>query len=177
MMKMLTHTIKRFALDERANVTVEFVILFPSVITVFLTAFEAGFYMMRQVSLDSSINKTVRALRLGSISPLTHSAVKNHICESATLLPDCNNALLLELRPINASTWQQPTERVACVDRSADIQPVTHFVGGESNEMVLMRACVIVDPLFPTTGLGLALPKETSGGYALTSATAFVNEP
>ncbi len=48
---------------------------------------------------------------------------------------------------------------------------------GTSNEMMLIRACVMLDPIFPTTGMGFHLPMDGTGAYALVSSTAFVNEP
>jgi hypothetical protein len=31
--------------------------------------------------------------------------------------------------------------------------------------------------MFPATGLGVHLPRDASGGYALIATSAFVNEP
>lgn len=177
MIGTLSSICRTFARDERANVSVEFVILFPSILIVFLSAFEAGFVMMRHITLDRGIDMAVRELRLGQVSPLTHDEVKRRICDQAFLVPDCENALLLEMRTVDTTTWAVPTTARQCVDRTTTLQPVTTFNPGAAEEMVIMRACVIVDPLFPSTGLGLALPKDASGGYALVAKTAFVNEP
>jgi hypothetical protein len=42
---------------------------------------------------------------------------------------------------------------------------------------MLVRVCVVQDAMFPTTGIGLGLPKDGQGGYGLISTTAFVTEP
>ena len=55
--------------------------------------------------------------------------------------------------------------------------PVVTFNPGSRSEIMFMRACVVIDPLMPGMGLGLHLPKDTSGGFALVSYSAFVNEP
>ena len=64
-----------------------------------------------------------------------------------------------------------------CVNRADDFTAVDQFTEGTDNEMMLVRACAIFDPIFPMTGLGFHLPKDNTGAYALVSATAFVNEP
>ncbi len=177
MIQLFRYAAARFAHDQSANTSIEFVLLFPSVIAVFLSAFEAGFVMMRHITLDRGVDLAVRQLRLGFVAPLTHAEVKTRICNNAFLIRDCEDVLLLEMRPVSTTTWQPLNTPSACVDRTAAIQPVTTFSPGSAQEMVIMRACVIVDPFFPTTGLGLSLPLDASGGYALVSTTAFVNEP
>jgi hypothetical protein len=42
---------------------------------------------------------------------------------------------------------------------------------------MLIRVCVVQDALFPTTGIGLGLPKEGNGGYGVVAVSAFVTEP
>ena len=42
---------------------------------------------------------------------------------------------------------------------------------------MLIRACAIVDPMFPMTGLGLSLTKDETGGVQLVTVSAFVAEP
>jgi hypothetical protein len=40
-----------------------------------------------------------------------------------------------------------------------------------------MRVCILQDLIFPTTGIGLGLPQDASGGIGLITETAFVTEP
>ena len=42
---------------------------------------------------------------------------------------------------------------------------------------MIVRACAVFEPLFPTTGLGLRMPRVNSSDYAIVSMSAFVNEP
>ena len=42
---------------------------------------------------------------------------------------------------------------------------------------MLVRACAVFDPYFPTSAWGLQLPLDASGGYQLVAMSAFVNEP
>jgi hypothetical protein len=43
---------------------------------------------------------------------------------------------------------------------------------------MLMTVCAVFEPMVPTTGLGLKLPKVNGGSYyGLVTITAFANEP
>ena len=61
----LSH-ISRFARREDANATVEFVIVFPIVIMLFIAAFETSMLLTRQVMLERALDQSVRHLRLTS---------------------------------------------------------------------------------------------------------------
>ena len=58
-----------------------------------------------------------------------------------------------------------------------DVQPVLEFTSGMDHDVMLVRACAVFDPMFPTTGLGLRLPKDETGAYSLVASSAFVVEP
>ena len=73
-------------------------------------------------------------------------------------------------------------EEIECVDQPADetITPVTseNFSTGGSSQIMFVRVCLVVNPLFPGVPYLSQLPKESlSGGYAIVSQTAFLNEP
>jgi Flp pilus assembly protein TadG len=169
--------LRRWLRRENGNSTIEFVIIFPIFMTIFISTFEAGMMMVRQVMLDRATDISVRALRLGSWATPTHEQLKRNICGLAAILPDCMNSVLVELRPVSTTTWTPLPANPTCIDRDAIIQPVTTFDGGQQNEMMLVRVCVLVKPMFPTTGLGLRLPEEGEDYYSLVSTSAFVNEP
>lgn len=162
---------------EDGNTTIEFVFLFPFFIIIFVSAFESGMLMLRQVMLERAVDDSVRGLRLGTWTPPTHAQLKTQICDLAAIIPDCDNTILIELQPVNTTTWQPLSTNPTCVDRSEAIQPVTTFEAGQENEMMLVRVCAVFKPLFPHSGLGLRLPKDGNGDYSLVSTTAFVNEP
>ncbi len=177
-LRPLRRVMHQFWRAETGTATIEFVIVFPVFITIFVSAFEAGLLKTRHVMLERSVDLAVRQLRLGTWVPPTHQELKQEICDHANIIPDCMNVMLLELRPVSTQTWSPLAEATSCVDRAEEIAPVTDFDGGQQNEMMLVRVCVIVDPFFPYTGLGLTLPEhDQTGGYALVSTSAFVNEP
>ena len=167
--------VRRMTGEEEGTATIEFVMFFPVFLTVFMSAFESGLLMTRQVMLERAIDVSVRELRLGW-KP-THDELKARICDVASVFPDCLDVVMLELRPVDTTTWSPLNTNITCVERDAAIQPVTTFVQGAQNEMMLVRACAVFDPVFPLTGLGLNLAVDASGGYQLAASSAFVNEP
>ena len=175
--KRLMNRMRHLARSEDGTATIPFVMFVPFYMLLLLSSIEMGMLMIRHVMLERALDIAVRDLRLGTWNPPTNTDLKRRICRSAGLIPDCMNSVMVELRPVSKTTWSPLASGPTCVDRNASIQPVTSFVAGTSNDMMLIRACAKFDPIFPTTGLGSSLPKDNSGAYALVSSTAFVNEP
>lgn len=169
--------LRRAREDEEGTATLPFVIFFPFFLMLVLSSLELGMLMIRHVMLERALDIAVRGLRLGIWTPPSHDELKRVICNQAGLIPDCMNALLVELRPVDKASWSPLSNSPTCVDRSATIQPVVSFDPGIGDDMMLIRACAKVDPLFKEYGAGWALPKDSSGAISLISATAFVNEP
>ncbi|MCV6824945.1 MULTISPECIES: TadE/TadG family type IV pilus assembly protein [Halocynthiibacter] len=174
----ITKAFRRFRKSETGNVTIEFVILFPMFMSLLLGSIEVGVIKTRQVMLERAVDLAVRDLRLGTWNPPTHNELKERICSETRVIPDCEDVMLIELRPVSTLTWEPLGAATTCVDRAEEVQPVTQFEGGDQNEMMLVRVCVIVDPFFQSSAYGLDLPKhDQDGGYAIVSTSAFVNEP
>ena len=55
--------------------------------------------------------------------------------------------------------------------------PVIDIANGLNNQLMILRACVLFDPMTPGSGLGKALPKESEGAYALVATSSYVMEP
>ncbi len=167
--------------NEDGNSTIQFVMMFPLFLTLFLSSFEFGIMMLRQTFLERSVDSVVRELRLGQFTNPTHETIRTEICNRAPILPDCMETLLVEMRIVSTVTWTPLATDVVCKDKDIDINvtpPGPGFVNvGSSNEMVLVRACSVFQPIFPTTTLGLSLKRTDLGGYALAANSAFVNEP
>ncbi len=172
--------IRRFVSGEAGVVTVEFILWFPVFFFLFLSSVEAGFITAKAVMLERGLDMAIRDVRLG-IGAMTHEAIKNKVCDNAIILPDCRNTIRLELKPVSTSSWTPLTGSNLCVDRAAPIDPAVDPTGydvGIGNQLMLVRACALVQPLFPGVGLGLQLPKDsTYGDFILIATSAFVNEP
>ena len=169
--------LRRFGRRSEGSATVEFVIMFPLVISMLIMGAEAGWTAVQRIALERAMDLTVREVRLGTATaPRSHDEFRERLCERSILLADCNERLLLEMRRIDRNSWSFPTEQVDCIDLAQDFTPVTGFTLGSENSVMFLRACYLVRPIFPTTGMGLQLPLDASGMYALRTSTGFVNE-
>jgi hypothetical protein len=176
-MTRLRHAFRRLA-DEDGSITVDFMIVAPLFLTILFASFEAGYANMRQVMLERALDITVRDLRVGALgNQPPHNVVRARFCELATLMPDCQTDLMLEMQVINRNTWTGFANAPTCVNRLLNIEPALSFSQGGSNQLVTIRACAVFDPFFPTTTWGLQLQLDNSGGYQMTAMSAFVNEP
>ncbi|MFN3661633.1 TadE/TadG family type IV pilus assembly protein [Yoonia sp.] len=176
-MKKVTNFLARFCRDESGTSTVEFVILAPVMFTFLFMGVELGVTMTRQVLLDRGVDVSIRALRLGHIQNPTVDLLRENICATTSMIRDCERNLLIDLRRVSMTTWNYPTGQTECINRDEEIDPTTQVTSGGSNDLMILRACLIIDPLFPTSRLGLRLPPAPGGGYELFSVTSFVNEP
>ncbi len=157
--------------------TIEVVILFPAFLIVLLASVESGIMMIRNVLLERGVDIAVRELRLGTSVPATEADLINLICEGAAFINDCDTVLRLEMVRVDMATFSMPTTSSTCVQRDELTQPVLEYTAGSDHELMLLRVCASFNPYFPTTGLGLRLPKDATGHYSLTAASAFVVEP
>ncbi|MBV1869088.1 MAG: pilus assembly protein [Marinosulfonomonas sp.] len=172
----IRRVLKRRARQESGTATIEFALLFPAFITLFLMVFETGLLLTRGVMLDRGVDISMRELRLGTLNPMTHTNLKSKICANSAIIPDCMESVTVELLPVD-STWMPLATGPTCVDRTEVIQPVLDFVPGAANELVLVRVCAIFDPFFPSTGLAAQIRLDATGAYALVATSAYVNEP
>lgn len=169
--------LRRFHRTEDGSATIEFVIIFPVFFTFFLSTFELGMLETRHVMMDRGLDLAVRQIRLGILEPVTHQGFKQAVCDGATIIPDCMNQLKLEMVSVNPRAWVAMAASTDCVDRADANEAVRNFVPGVANQLMLIRACALFDPFFPTTGLGASLPRVSGGAYGLISVSSFVIEP
>ncbi|MFN3662739.1 TadE/TadG family type IV pilus assembly protein [Yoonia sp.] len=168
---------ERFGQDQEGSSTIEFVILFPFFMLLSLMAFELGMLNLRTMMLERATDIVVRDLRLGTGAPPDHETIRGRICDASLIIPDCQNAIRLEVRSLPISQWSQITGPAACVNHDEEINPANEFVPGMQNELMLIRVCALYKPFFPTGALATALPPEADGRYGLRVSSAFVNEP
>lgn len=175
----------RFARDEGGSATVEFALIAPAFLFLFLASFESGMLLVRQVMLDRALDVTVRQVRLGHFDTSAdpdgqyeglHRALKTTMCQAAANPASCMADLRLEMRRVDPRAWSMMGSEAQCEDRRDDTQPMLKFTPGVRNELMVLRACEVFDPFFPTWGLGKRLA-GARGYYALVSSTAYVIEP
>lgn len=183
----LLHRMRTFARDEHATATMEFLIMFPIVITMFIAVFENGVILTRQVLMERSLDEGVRLLRLvrnitdettGLPRALTSDDIAEAICDNTRSIPKCREVLVVDLRVIDTNTYDMPSADVACVDRrDLSVRPANEFRAGQDNELIVIRVCAVIDRILPFSGFGLNLARDDTGGLHIVASSIFVNEP
>jgi Flp pilus assembly pilin Flp len=174
----LSSMIRRFRRREDGTVTVEFVILVPLIFAIFIATLEIGMMMSRWSGLDRAADMVIRSLRLGQYQNPTALLLRQEICDEVLLVENCFENIAVDIRRINRATFLMPDDDEPCVTRDQNIiQPVTQVTPGQQNDLMLIRVCIAVDALFPTSRYALPITLDAQGGYALSVASVYVNEP
>ena len=177
MMRGLLSWGRRFRRSESGASTIEFAITVPAMLMMLCSAVDLGFVSLQHGMLESAMDQVVRDIRLGTGSAPQHDETKDRICTRAGFIDDCANSLRLEMIQVDPQNWVAPSSQADCTDKSEEVSPVRAFVNGLDNELMIMRACVKIDPVFANFGLGANMVKDAAGQYSLISSTAFVQEP
>ncbi|MFO6465566.1 TadE/TadG family type IV pilus assembly protein [Jannaschia sp. KMU-145] len=161
---------------ERGGATVEFVILLPLFLGIFLASFETSMLMTRQVMLERGVDMATRDIRLDGVGSISQDELRDEICARARILPNCQSNLLVELTQINVATMAMPTSDTPCQDFSVAGTETAAFISNRAEKLILMRACYSVDPIIPF-GLGADLVNDIDGTIRMVTSTAFIVEP
>lgn len=166
-----------FTKDESGSATLDFAIALPAYMLIFSSTYESGMHSTRQVMLQHGLDQTAREVRIGRIPSPDHDILTEKICEYSSIIPDCLNQIRLEMVVRDPRAWTPPVGEVQCVDRESDGDPVLNFTNGANNQLMVLRACALFDPMIPGSGLGYQLPKKSGGAYAIVASSAYVMEP
>ena len=172
-MRRLRETFQR---NEDGSSSIEFIIVFPVIMWFVLTTFEMGLIATRMVMLEHGLDMAAREIRLGSSAVATHDGLKRSVCRHAQVLNNCERDLILEVVQMDLNS-DYPQNEPNCIDRTGEIEPTISFTPGGRSRIMFVRACVIIDPLFPSHNITLGLPRDGTGGLQLVSYAAFMNEP
>ena len=175
--RMLGLTDGAAARREAGGATVEFVILLPAFLAVFMASFEASMLLTRQVMLERGVDIATRQLRLDGRGTIDQATIRDEVCARARILPDCQRNLLIELVAIDPDTFALPDTDYPCVDRSTTDEETAGWVDDRTERLILMRACFSVNPIMPGVGMGAELVNAADGTIRMVTATAFVVEP
>ena len=173
----LTRFTRRFARSEDGNSTIEFAITFPAMLFFLLSGIELGMVTLHHSMLERAMDMTVRDIRLGTGTAPQHDQIKDLICVRAGYIDDCDVNLRLEMIQVDPNNWTSLPGDADCTDQSEEVAPVRNFVNGQDNELMILRACAKIAPMFPTLGLGENMETDGAGMYSLISMAAFVQEP
>ena len=120
--------------------------------------FRCGFrYMAKHVMLERGIDMAIREVRLGKVPLVNQEVLRQMVCEGAHILVDCEDVLLVEMRPVSTDTFDLPAAPATCINRGEEVEPMSDVLPGGSGEFMIVRVCSIQDPMFPSTGIGLQL--------------------
>lgn len=170
-------SVGRFFGDTRGAATMEFVVLVPFLMIVVFMFAEIGILTGRTVLLKRGVAVAARDIRLGANSTADLQAFRNTACRNAFLINSCYRELTVDIAPLNLAARNNPTGQIACRNRKdPDATPATAYNVGVDGNIMLIKACLIVDPVFPGTGLGAGLKWADGRGYAIIVKTAFMNE-
>ena len=154
--------------------TVEFAVAFPFVMWILFMFVEVGVLTMRTTLLKRGLSQATRDVRLGDPSVASVDAFRSRVCDYVYALSDCENSLNIEMTAIENGNF----ESFKCRNRENDAwTPSTTFNPGQPEEIMLVRACLLVRPVFPGAGIGAALARDVGGDYAIVATSAFMNEP
>jgi len=180
-MKKLLNVIRHFRSAERGNVTVEFALVFPVFIMILTSSVEMGMITVRQTLLERGLDIAMREVRVGTGTNFTHDQVRGMICDGAVVFKDCEANLRLEMIPNDPRNYTPLPNQVDCVQHAAGgsdaLNPVRNFTAGQSNELMIVRACMLYEPVFPTSQLALERTTDANGKSALVAVSAFTQEP
>jgi len=176
-MNKLKSSCSTFRREEDGNMTVDFMLALPTAFLFAAATFEIGMIGLRDVMLERAVDVTVRDVRTGQIPAPTHSALVARICSEAMVIQDCTSNLKLQMVRNDIRDFTPLGNQPDCIDRAEDGEPLVNFVNGGNNELMVLRACSLFDPVLPTATIGAAIPKQSEGAYALVATSSFVLEP
>lgn len=176
MIRKAAARILKFKRDENGNITVEFVILFPLFMFFFVSAAEYSLITLQQASLERAMDITVRDIRLGTGSGFDHDDIKDALCDRSVLLRNCKQSLRLEMIIQDPFAGLNISREPICIEKEEESKPVIEFQQGLENDLMVLRACAKVIPVFPTSAMARSAVDD-DGTIRLTATTAFVQEP
>ena len=177
MIRHMHTALTRFRRQDDGSATLEFAIIIPAFLMILMSTVELGLVNIRQSLLERALDQTVRELRLSTGEPAQHDAIRDRVCDLSGFIENCATSLRLEMVSQDPFNWTGINPEPDCVSRIEDVQPVRTFTTGQSNELMLIRACMKFRPIFSDWGLGGDLGKDADGRVSLFAASAFVQEP
>ena len=97
MIRRLANLPRAFRRDEDGSTTIEFVIMVPFFIGLFLSSVELGLMTLRYSYLERSLDMAVRDIRLSTGFTPSHDELVAQVCERASIIPNCESNMKLEL--------------------------------------------------------------------------------
>lgn len=171
---------RRFRRNESGAAAVELAIIFPLFMGMTFVFYDTGAVMIRQAMLTSSLDRTVRDLRLEQTlrdddNPTTLQDFRDRVCGRAYLLSDCRNTMMIEFTKIEDEN-DFPAANAPCVDRSPNAPvPVAQGNPGQAGETIFVRVCAPSKQMFPVLSVSSNM-ENADGDILIRASNAYVNE-
>ncbi|KPD12718.1 TadE/TadG family type IV pilus assembly protein [Phaeobacter sp. 11ANDIMAR09] len=173
--------LRRFRRENDAVVTVEFALLMPLYLLLLISTVELGLVNLRHSQLERALDIAVREVRLNTGAVKDHDTMRDTICDLSGLIDNCESSLRLEMIQLDPFAWAAPDPEPDCISDPEVINSPREFNrSGNSNDLMLIRACMRFKPIFSSWGLGEDLANADGAGLGLVSlvaTSAFVQEP
>ncbi|SOC02220.1 TadE/TadG family type IV pilus assembly protein [Rhodobacter maris] len=169
--------LRRFRAEDGA-VTLPALLWLPFFVMLMAASVELEMLTVKQTLLDRGVDLTTRILRLGIDDLPDHDTLKRSVCENMGFIGNCMDRLAIEVFPVDTDTWTSTgASDVLCTDSTSAAELSPQLQAGDSNQMMILRACLKIDTMMEINPLAAALTRDAGGQVALVSMTAFVNEP
>lgn len=171
--------LRRFRRETDATVTIEFALLIPLYFALLVSTVELGLLNLRHSQLERALDIAVREIRLNTGSVQNHDDMRDLICDLSGFVDNCESSLRLEMIQLDPFNWTPVDTTPDCISDPEEINSPRGFNrNGESNELMLIRACQRFEPIFSSWGLGEDLADADDFGLiSLVATSAFVQEP
>jgi len=186
MIRRLNTRLRQFRRGEDGSATIELLFWFPFFMWVTYCGVDLGLLSFHHANLERALDETIREVRLNNLpdgeTEWEHDMLKDMICDRVRFYTDCSTNLSLEMKsldPFSALAAQNLDATALCTDTPEEIRKPEDrvFRAGASNELMIIRACMEVAPVWVSTILGQGVRENASGQYELHATTVFVHEP
>ena len=170
--------------EDGSSSTIEFLFWFPFFIWITWSGIDLGLMSFKHANLERALDETIREVRLNRLpageSEWTHDLLKTMVCDRTHFLEHCSENLALEMKSVDPrGNDNQLAPDAYCADLAEQIAKDMHvsFDRGTSNEMMIIRACYEVKPVWGFTMMGDLASRNPNGEWELHATTVFVHEP
>ena len=169
----------RLRRSDEGAVTIPTLLWLPLFFMIMAAGIEFGVLAIKQTLFDRGVELSTRILRLG-IAPLpAQDVLRRSICTNIGFLHDCMSNITVEVVPINTVTtpWTAPDQVADLCATMNPSYPSPAILRGASNQPMLLRACLGVEPMMTANPLGQVISRMDDGKINLFSFSVFINEP
>jgi len=174
-----------FLRDARGAATMEFVVIFPFVVFIIFMFIEMGLLQARTTLLKRGLDIAGRDVRLGITdsryqreTETEEQRFRRFVCADAFMGQGCVDNLHIEIVREGSPGFTDP--QIKCRDTTTDpdeFEPILEFQPNQSNQIVLIKACLVARPFIPGSAFGAALRFYQGVGYVILAKTAVMVEP